>query len=188
MSEDKDYKDKKDKKSFVDDDLDAVVGFLAGTSAKIIDSTRNVDNHSNVILGLSMAIFALSVNELMTVEKLHMTLSVIAIFSGISSMVALLAIRPPRFLIKKGQEESLMYTRKIAGFASHKEYAEALREVLTSDEKLFHQYATEIYNLSRFYYIPKRKMFSLSRNIFLFGVVAALFFMLLEIKFKMNFF
>jgi hypothetical protein len=188
MGEDKEYRDKKEKKSFVDDDLQAVVAFLEGTSAKIIDSTRNVDNHTNVLLGLSMGVFALSINELMTASHLHMTLTAVAIFSGISSAVALLSIRPPRFLIKKGQEESLMYTRKIAAFKSHKEYAKALREILTSDEKIFHQYAKEIYNLSRFYYIPKRKMFSLSRNIFLFGVVAALFFMLLEIKFKLHLF
>jgi hypothetical protein len=188
MDEDKKDKDKKDKKSFVDDDLQAAVTFLEGTSAKIIDSTRNVDSHSNVFLGLSMGIFALSINELITSSHMHMTLTVVAIFSGISSMVALLAIRPPRFLIKKGQEESLMYTRKIAEFKSYKEYADALREALTSDEKLFCQYAKEIYNLSRFYYIPKIKLFSLSRNVFLFGVLAALFFMFLEIKFKMNFF
>ncbi len=178
----------KPEKKFVDDDLQGAVEFLNSTSEKIIDTTRNVDSHANVLLGLGMAVFALAINEMMTSEKLHITFSLIAFFSGVSSIVALLAIRPPRFLIKKGQKESLMYTREIASFESSEKYAQALKKTVSSDDSLFNEFATEIYNLSRYYYLPKRKLFSLSRNIFLFGVVLSLFVLLLEVKFKLNIF
>lgn len=176
------------KKKYVDDDLQGVVEFLNSTSEKIIDTTRNVDNHSNVLLGLSMAFFALALNEMMTSDKLHITLSVVAFFSGVSSIIALMSIRPPRFLTKKGQRESLMYTGKIASFKSSKEYSKALQKMLIEDDCFFHEYATEIYNMSKYYYVPKRKLFSISRNIFLFGVVLGLFVLLLEVKFKLNIF
>lgn len=180
-------KDSKEKK-YVDDDLQGVVEFLNSTSEKIIDTTRNVDSHSNVLLGLSMAVFALALNEMMASDKLHLTLSVVAFFSGLSSIIALMSIRPPRILTKRGQRESLMYTGKISSFKSSKEYSKALRKSLSNDDCFFHEYAMEIYNLSRYYYIPKRRLFSLSRNIFLFGVVMGLFVLLIEVKFKLNFF
>lgn len=173
-------KEKNKKTTYVKKDLQAVIGFLEGSMGKIIDSTRNVDNHCNVLIGLSTGIFALSLNEILQTENFHLTLMIIAGFSALSSVIALCAIRPLRFMVKRGQEESLLYPRKISSFKSAKEYSRKLMKVLETDDDIFYQYSIEIYNLSKFYYQPKRKLFAASRNIFLLGVVSSLFTLLLE--------
>ncbi|MFA6159494.1 MAG: Pycsar system effector family protein [Parcubacteria group bacterium] len=173
----------KKEKEYVENDLDAVVAFLDGLSHRIIERTRNIDAQSNVLIGLSTGIFILAINEIMNVERFHITLSLVAVFSALSSMVALLAIRPPNWMVKKGQEQSLLFTQTIADFDSAKKYSIELKKILNCDEEIFHQYAIEIYNLSKYYYRPKRKLFAISRNIFLFGVISSLVLLFLEAKF-----
>jgi hypothetical protein len=173
----------KKQKEYVEKDLQAVVAFLDGLSNKIIERTRNIDSQSNVLIGLSTGIFLLAINELMNSERLHMTLSLVAFFSALSAIVALLAIRPPAWMVLKGQKQSLLYTQKIANFSSAKKYASELKKILRCDVDIFEQYATEIYNLSKYYYRPKRKLFAISRNIFLFGVISSLVILFFEVRF-----
>ena len=173
----------KTKKDYVETDLEAVVEFLDGLSNKIIERTRNLDAQSNVIIGLSTGIFLLAINEVMNSEHLHITLSLVAFFSALSAIVALIAIRPPAWMVLKGQKQSLLYTQKIASFSSAKKYSRELIKILNCDEDIFHQYAIEIYNLSKYYYRPKRKLFAIARNIFLFGVIFSLIFLFIEVKF-----
>lgn len=173
----------KKQKEYVEKDLQAVVAFLDGLSNKIIERTRNIDSQSNVLIGLSTGIFLLAINEMMNSERLHITLSLVAFFSALSAIVALLAIRPPSFMVLKGQKQSLLYTQKIANFSSAKKYATELKKILKRDEDIFHQYAIEIYNLSKYYYRPKRMLFAISRNIFLFGVISSLIILFFEVKF-----
>ena len=119
----------------------------------------------------------------MNYDHLHITLSLIAFFSALSAIVSLIAIRPPARMVLKGQKQSLLYTQKISDFSSAKKYAKELREILKCDEDIFNQYATEIYNLSKYYYRPKRKLFAVARNIFLFGVIFSLIVLFIEVKF-----
>ena len=167
---------------YVEKDLQAVVAFLDGLSNKITERTRNIDSQSNVIIGLSTGVFILAINELMNSESLHITLSLVASFSALSAIVALVAIRPPAWMVLKGQKQSLLYTQKIANFSSANKYADELKKILKCDKDIFQQYAVEIYNLSKYYYRPKRNLFAVSRNIFLFGVIFSLIFLFLEIR------
>ncbi|PIP28207.1 MAG: hypothetical protein COX29_02445 [Candidatus Moranbacteria bacterium CG23_combo_of_CG06-09_8_20_14_all_35_22] len=173
----------KKEKDYVEKDLQAVVAFLDGLSNKIIERTRNVDSQCNVIIGLSTGIFILAINEVMNSDHLHITLSLIAFFSALSAIISLLAIRPPSFMVKKGQEESLLYSKKIADFESAREYSIELKKILKKDQDIFQHFSIEIYNLSKYYYRPKRKLFEISRNIFLFGVIFSLIILFLEVKF-----
>jgi Family of unknown function (DUF5706) len=170
-------------KDYVEKDLQAVVAFLDGLSNKIIERTRNVDTQSNVLIGLGTGIFILAINEMLVANHFHITLTLVALFSASSAIIALCAIRPPAIMVSKGQEESLLYSKKIADFSSAKNYSIELKKILGSDEKIFHQYAIEIYNLSKYYYRPKRRLFAISRNIFLLGVFSSLILLFLEARF-----
>lgn len=102
-------------------------------------------------------------------------------FSAMATVIALLAIHPPRFMRKTGQEESLMFTKRIANFASFQEYEKELVKILDKPEKIVNQYAIELYNLSKYYYRPKRSLFNLARNILLTGVALTLYTFFIEI-------
>ncbi len=91
--------------------------------------------------------------------------------AGISALVALFAVHPPRFMRKRGQKESLLYNKNISSFSSFKEYAQEIKKVTTDKDAMIEQYAIEIYNLARYYYNPKRKLFHLSRNILIIGFI-----------------
>jgi len=165
---------------YVDDDLEATTEFLQGLTEKIIDATRNVDNHANVMVGINTGILMLAISEIFQVDHLKITFGVVAIFSAVSVFVALCAIRLPKFLVNKKHEESLFYARRIAKFSSADEYSQQLRKILSNDDAFFKEYSLEVYNLSRYYYIPKRRLLSWSRYIFVFGVMASALFLLLE--------
>jgi hypothetical protein len=172
--------EKKMEKLYVDEELQATVSFLDGLTSKIIDATRNIDNHANVLIGLNTGIFLLSINEVFQVDHLKLTFAVVAAFSALSAFVALLAIRLPKAVVNKKHNESLFYARRIASFSSAKEYAKKLRQLLKNEDDFFEQYSLEIYNLSKYYYIPKRRVLSWARYIFVFGVILSGLFLMLE--------
>ncbi|PID51855.1 MAG: hypothetical protein CR972_04940 [Candidatus Moraniibacteriota bacterium] len=154
--------------------------FLEGLTAKVIDAAHTVDNHANVMVGLNTGIFALVVSKLFEVNTLHLTMGVVAIFSAFSALAAIFAIRLPRFFGHKEREKSILHTQRIAEFGSAESYADELQKMLDDDREIFRQHALEAYNLSKFYYIPKRKMLTYSRLIFIFGVMASGMFLLME--------
>ncbi len=162
------------------DDVQGKVAFLQGLTEKIIDSTRTIDNHANVMVGLNTAIFVVVISMLFEVDHLRFTLGVVAFFSIISAVAAVFAIRLPRLMSHKDYPMSIFHTRKIAGFDSAEQYAQALHRTLYSEKKIFEEYAREAYNLSKYYYTPKRRMLTWSRYLFLFGVISSSMFLLLE--------
>ncbi len=174
---------RKKEKDYVEKDLQAVVAFLDGLSSKIIERTRNIDTQSNILVGLGTGIFILAINEIMSTNHFHVTLTLVAFFSALTAIIALCSIRPPGIMVKRGQEQSLLFTQKIADFPSAKKYSLELKKILKRDEEIFHQYSIEIYNLSKYYYRPKRKLFAIARNVFLLGVFSSLILLFLEARF-----
>lgn len=154
-------------------DLGAAVRFLNGLLEKSVSLVRHVDTQANIIIGLSSAVFLFSATQLSRNGETAY-LAVLTISSAISAIVGLFAIHPPRFMRKKGQEESLMYMRKIWSYGSGEKYGEELERVTGDRDTTIKQYAREIYNLAAYYYRPKRFLFNISRNIFIIGLVLSL--------------
>jgi hypothetical protein len=146
----------------------------------VSESTRHLDHQINIVIGISAATFLLSVSMF---EKEHenVPLLFIMIFAGASALVGLLAVHPPRGMRKRGQPESLLYRKKIESFASPKEYEEAVAEAMSSPEKTREQYAIEVYNLCKYYYGPKRKLFHISRKLLFMGIALSLAAFLLQV-------
>jgi hypothetical protein len=174
------------KKMYVEEELEAVVIFLDGLVNRIVNSTRNVDTQCSVLIALNTTILALSLTAMAQNDRFHLALLCLAVGTTLSAVLALCAVRPPKFLVKDGPEEGLMYTKRIVRYESAKEYSKDLIKILRHDEELFHHYAMEIYNLSKYYYRPKRNLYSISRNIFLLGIIFAVFFVFMELALKTN--
>ena len=147
--------------------------FLDGTLQKSYSFAQHLDTQTNILVGVSMAVFLFSLSQL-THEIIHSPFVVLTLFAGVSAFVGLFAIHPPRFMRKRGQQESLMYHKHILGFDSPSAYSRELEKVTEDRIEMINQYGTEIYNVSKYYYRPKRKLFHLARNILITGFFFAL--------------
>lgn len=146
--------------------------FLEELVEKSYQFVLHLDTQTNILVGVSSAIFLFSISRFLEVTQ-DLTFLILAVFSAISALVGLFAIHPPRFMRKRGQEESLMYHKHIVGFRSPKEYAQKLLKVIGDKKLVTEEFATEIYNVSKYYYRPKRKLFHLARNLLLLGILAS---------------
>lgn len=174
--------EKIDKDILTGEDFDTMttLSFLEGLTKKVIDAAHTVDSHANVMVGINTGIFVLVISKLFEIDTLRLTMGVVAIFSAFSAIAAVFAIRLPRFFGHKEREKSILHTQRIAEFGSAESYADELQKMLGDDREIFRQHALEAYNLSRYYYIPKRRMLTYSRMLFIFGVMASGLFLLME--------
>ena len=147
--------------------------FLEGIVQKHYSFSQHLDNQVNILVGVSTAIFLFSLPQFLNGPESKIFL-VLAITSGMALFVGLFAIHPPRFMRKRGQEESIAYNKNIARHQSSGEYHKHLRGILDDKEAIIQQYAVEIYNVSRYYYRPKRKLFHVARNILVIGIFITL--------------
>lgn len=147
--------------------------FLDGLLSRAYDFAQHLDNQTSILVGVSSAIFVFSLS-LVVEQNGSRPFLILGIFAGCAALVGLFAVHPPKFMRKRGQEESLMYNKSIASFASSADYGDALEKIVDDKNAVIHEYAKEIYNVSKFYYRPKRKLFHLSRNILLAGIVLSL--------------
>ncbi|PIW75312.1 MAG: hypothetical protein CO002_02805 [Candidatus Portnoybacteria bacterium CG_4_8_14_3_um_filter_44_10] len=158
-------------------EFSTAVRFLINIEDKTRAMVQHLDTQTNILIGFSSALFLFSAGMIVG-NKPVATFYALAFFSAMAVIVGLFAIHPPRFMRKRGQNESIMYNKKIAGFSSCDEYKNELTNIIGNHEAVVEQYAREIYNLAAFYYRPKRKLFKTTRSILLAGVIisALLFF------------
>lgn len=154
-------------------DLRTEIGFSNGILDKTGKLIQHVDTQTNILIGISSAIFVF-VASTMRNGQINLPLVLLGFFSAATCLCGLFAIHPPRFMRKKGQKESLMYTGEISRCKTDLEYCKKIKAVLENRDKVLMQYSKEIYNLSKYYYRPKRKIFKFSRNLLLIGIILSL--------------
>ena len=154
-------------------------GFLETILDRTSEMCQHLDHQTNILISISAAGFLFSAAKIQHNEG-GVALIIIAVASGLATLVGLLAIHPPRFMRKQGQTESLAYNKVISSFENAAQYESALREASKTEESIEHQYATEIYNLSKYYYRPKKVLFHFSRTILFVGLALALASFLLD--------
>ncbi len=153
-------------------DPKAVVHFLTGLAEKHSAFARHIDNQANILIGLSTGIFVLVANQVLNSKTMPLYFFTAMIFSALSAIMGLLTVHPPKFMRKKGQKESVMlYNKAISSFKSPEEYAEKLKNLFNNQNELFHEFGLEIFNLSKYYYRPKRTLFVYSRNLLIAGII-----------------
>lgn len=164
-------------------DFLSIVEFLGGLVTKEVNFTHHLDTQTNILVGISTALFALSASGFLR-GQVNLSLLIVAGFSGIATLLGLLAIHPPRFMRKFGQTESIMFSKNIAKFDSAEDYTKELLKVVTDHEKIVDQFGIELYNLAKYYYRPKRILFRYARTTLLAGIALGLFTFFIEILFK----
>ncbi|MBI4276499.1 hypothetical protein HY629_01525 [Candidatus Uhrbacteria bacterium] len=150
-------------------DMGAQMRFLNGLMEKMSRQIQHLDTQVNILIGLSSAIVVIGVSRVQGTLALS-PLLILSACAGISALVGLFAIHPPKFMRKRRQPESLFYNKTIMDFPSSTAYAQQLAHIVGDQDAMTKQYATEVYNLARFIYRPKRKLFKLARNILLLGI------------------
>jgi len=154
---------------------ETAIFFLSGALQKAENFARHMDNQISILVGLSSGLFILSVSQIKPENNdIFFPLLLFVPFSLTSALLAIFALIPPRFMRKKGQKESLFYNKEIISLDSAKQYAKELKEVVGDFDKILDQYALEIYNICRYYYRPKRRLFKISRQILCVGVFLSL--------------
>lgn len=151
----------------------ASIHFLRSILDKATSFSEHLDTQLNILIGVSVAIFAFTATKF-GINREASLFDVIGFFSAASATVALLAVHPPKFMRKRGQAESLMYNKRIIEFESPLDYQSALIEVMRNNEHIIQQYASETYNLYKYYYRPKRRLYKIARNLLMLGVILSL--------------
>lgn len=144
---------------------------LNGILQKMYSHAYQIDTQTNIIVALSSAIFIFSAQRVVSDgNQFHAYLLILALASSVAAIIGLLALNPPSYMRKKGQKESIIYHRDIASLEDWEEYHKRLQSMLDNgEEETVKQYAIEIYNLSKYSYLPKRKLFNKARDILVYG-------------------
>jgi hypothetical protein len=150
-------------------DIGSTVRFLSSVLEKTDAFARHIDSQVNILVGISSGIFIFSASKMSQIDI--SPFFVLTIFSGISVIMGLLAIHPPKSLRKRGQAESLFYNKKIISFSDSDAYFEELNKIVGDSDLIVREFSVEIFNASKYYYRPKRKLFVWSRNSLLLGII-----------------
>ena len=159
------------------------IQFLDELLQKSYQFAQHLDTQTDILVGVSSAIFLFSLSRFLD-AKGEIPFLILAVFTGLSSLVGLFAIHPPRFMRKRGQEESLMYHKHIMSFSSPAEYGRQLLSVIDDEDRIIKEYATEIYNVSKYYYRPKRRLFHVARNLLMTGILLGFVSFMIELLFS----
>ncbi len=151
--------------------LEEQQAFLSIVVEKVRAMAQHMDSQLNILLGADLAIFVYATSQYNTHRSV--VFFTLALFAALSACISLIAIHPFKFMRKRGEVESIMYNRSVIRYPSHEGYREALAEVLNDSNEMLNQYSLEIYNVYKFYYRPKRDLYTLARNTLLVGVVVS---------------
>jgi len=151
--------------------------FMNSVMSKATGIILHFDTQTNILIGISTAISAFAISNIKSGSSVFSTL---AFFSIISVAIGLYAVHPPKFLRKKGQRESLLYNRKIAGFNDSKEYATEIKKIIDDKDALIEEYSNEIYNIYKYHYRPKRVLFKISRDFLIAGILISVLVSILQ--------
>ena len=133
-----------------------------------------LDTQINIIIGIASAAFAFTSAQYLINHSIGYL--VMTLFSAFSAIAGLIAIHPPKFLrgSQDGKKKSDLFATSIAEYPTSTEYAEELLRIVKSKRAIVEGCAVDVYNISKYYYLPKRRLFRLSRNLFLVGIVVGL--------------
>jgi hypothetical protein len=152
------------------------------TALNRIDSMiQHLDTQINILISLSSAVFLFSATQIG--KEMSYFFFILAFFSALAIICGLFAIHPPKNVRKRGQRESLIYNKSIFGHANYQKYLESIKKVVSDPDLILEQYVCEAYNMASYVYQPKRKLFKISRNFFLAGIIlSSLFYVLVYFK------
>ena len=159
----------------------AVITFLAMAIDKTNTMNQHIDDQTNIMVGVGTAVFVFATARFGSTDN-KLAFGILGVFAATSALVGLFALHPPRFMRKKGQDESLIFPTHIAATQNVESYIAAIHKVVQKQSLVVEQCSRELYNMSRYYYLPKRWLYRCSRNFLLAGVALALISFIIGLK------
>ncbi len=145
------------------------IRFLTDLLRKQTDLRNQIESRANIAIGFSAAILAFGLNNLIS-NKVTPAVITIASASVLSILSGLLALKPPQFLSRKVQEQSVFYNTAIAN-NSRESYLKKVKYICEHEEEVVKQYTLEVYNLTRYSIRFKKWFTNLSIQILVLGLI-----------------
>ena len=165
-----------------DVDFEEQQQFLLMGVQKARDLGNSIDQQINILVGISSAIFLYSISQYVAYHELaHLSLT---LFMGLAMLLSIITIHPFRWMRRRGQKESVFYNRFVVKQESPVEYGKILDAVVVNRDALINEYATEVYNLYKYYYRPKRDLYLQTRNVFSLGIVLTIAIVVIQMLFQ----
>jgi hypothetical protein len=142
--------------------------FCVDLMRKQTDLVRQIDMRANIVIGLSGATIAFAVNKV-SVSYHPYAIPVLVCTAIVSIALALMAVKPPKFLSRHGQPESIFYHTNITKF-TEKEFLKEVRRISSDIDVVVQQYATETYNIVNYSLRYKKQFAHLAASAFTFGL------------------
>ncbi len=140
---------------------------------RIADVTQHLDHQINILIGISSALF-LFVAAALEHDQGNIPLIIIGVFAAGSALGGLIAVHPPRYTRKHNQPESMLYNKRIASMPSAAAYTAEIKKICHDPDAIINEVSTEIYNLAKYYYRPKREIFHFARHLLFIGLALGL--------------
>jgi hypothetical protein len=161
-------------------ELGSEIHFLKDNLTKQYDTYHHYETRANFTLAISSGLLFFAITQLIAHPDLGLGLCVIIFTAFLSMVLSLLTIKPPKFMRKKRQSESLFYHSNIFDQTSSG-FVKKVLKTSSSREEIIKEYAQEIYNLVNYSIKPRRIFSQYITNILVIGITIGLIIFLFEI-------
>ena len=159
----------------VEKDIDTLskVTFMDSLLDKQTEIRNMLDVRSNIVIGFNSALIVLLVTYFREVIDGNPVFWILLGSLVLSLLLAIIALKPPHMSTKKGQVESLFYHHYIDS-KDIDEFRKEVHVVLKDENKIYDAYISEIYNITRFSNIPRKKFLYSSLRVLIYGMSLAI--------------
>lgn len=159
----------------VEKDIDILskVTFMDSLLDKQTEIRNMLDVRSNIVIGFNSALIVLLATYFRDSITGNPVFWILLGSLVISLLLAIIALKPPHTSSKKGQAESLFYHHYIDS-KDVEEYRAEIHGVLNDEKQIFDAYITEIYNMTCYSNIPRKKFLYSSLRVLIYGLSLAI--------------
>jgi len=158
-----------------DQDIDILskITFMDSLLDKQTEIRNMLDVRSNIVIGFNSALVVLLVTYFRDQATDNPVFWVLLGSVILSLLLAIIALKPPHTSTKKGQVESLFYHHYIHS-KSLEEYRAEIHGVLNDEKKIYDAYITEVYNMTSYSNIPRKRFLYSSLRVLIYGMSLAI--------------
>lgn len=150
------------------------ITFVSDLLKKQNEIRNMLDMRSNIVIGFNSALIVLFTSRLYDDLSNNIIFLVPVAVFGISLALSIIALKPPKFLTKKGQAESVFYHHYIESKPID-EYRKVVYDAIYDEKKIFDAYITETYNMTKYSNIPRKRYLYASIRALIYGICFSIF-------------
>lgn len=159
-----------------------LLSFLKDSLEKQLRVYHNYETRANYTIALSSGILVFAIAHLISKPIFTLGIYIIILTAFISLILSLLTLKPPKFMRKKRQKESLFYHNNISDL-SFEDFNKKINKTIDSPKEIVKQYSMEIYNLATYSIGPRKIFSSYTTPILTVGLTIGIILILIEILF-----